>query len=173
MARKRKTWAEKLADAKAKMPEAHTFYCDKSEQRLVVPAVNEIEGLMRRVRKGRLITMKQMTDLLRERHQVDACCPMTTGIFAWIIAHAAHDQEQAGRKRVVPWWRTLKTGGEINPKYPGNGTVQQKKLEAEGHRVINKGEKLVVADVERVLVNEPLSTLGSMPVGRKKTKKFS
>ena len=101
MPRKTKTWAEKLSDAKAKLPEAHTFFCDKSKQQFVVPAVAEVEGLMRRVRKGKLITMKQMADLLREKHRVDVCCPMTTGIFAWILAHAAHDAEQAGRKRVV------------------------------------------------------------------------
>jgi len=161
MARKKKTWTEKLADAKAKMPEAHKFYCEKSKQHMVVPAVEEIEGLMRRVRKGRLTTMKQMTDLLRERHNVDMCCPMTTGIFAWIIAHAADEAEQAGRKRIVPWWRTLKTGGELNPKYPGKGEIQQRRLEEEGHQVTQKGKKLVVADFEGALIGPRKASSGS------------
>ena len=30
MARAKRSWREKLADAKAKMPEAHRFYCEKS-----------------------------------------------------------------------------------------------------------------------------------------------
>ncbi len=146
MSSKKKTWAEKLAAAKAKMPEAHKFYCKKSKQHFVIPAVEEIDAMMRGVRKGRVITMKQMTDHFREKHGVDLCCPMTAGIFAWIIAHAADEAEQAGAKRVVPWWRTLKSGGELNPKYPGKGDIQRARLEAEGHRVIQKGKKLIVDD---------------------------
>ena len=148
MAPKKKTWSEKLAGAKAKTPEARTFHCEKTKQQFVIPAVAEIEDLMRGVRRGRLVTMKQMTDLLRDKYKVDMCCPMTSGIFAWIIAHAAHDQELSGRKRVIPWWRTLKTGGVINPKYPGKGEVQRVKLEAEGHRIVQRGKKLVVDGYE-------------------------
>ena len=42
---------------------------------------------------------------------------------------------------MVPWWRVLKTSGELNPKYPGEGAVQRAKLEAEGHCVEAKGKK--------------------------------
>jgi hypothetical protein len=148
MARK-KTWSEKLADAKAKTLKPHKFYCEKSRQHLVIPTVGEVEEHMRGVKKGRLTTMQQMSDSFRAKHKVDLCCPMTTGIFASIVAHAADEQERAGAKRVVPWWRTLKTGGELNPKYPGNGAVQRARLEAEGHRVVHKGRKLVVLDYDR------------------------
>lgn len=158
MARKSKTWLEKLADAKAKIPKPHKFYCEKSKQHFVIPTVQEIEDHMRGVKKGRLTTMKQMSDLFRAKHKVDMCCPMTTGIFAWIIAHAANEQEEAGAKRVVPWWRTLKTGGELNPKYPGKGDVQRARLEAEGHHVVQKGKKLVVAEYERALMGGTKAT---------------
>ncbi|HPO14911.1 MAG TPA: MGMT family protein [Candidatus Hydrogenedentes bacterium] len=144
MASKKKTWAEKLAAAKAKMPEPHIFYCDKSKLRFVIPAVSEIEEMMRGVRKGKILTMKEMSDFFKNKHEVDMCCPMTTGIFAWIIAHAAYDAEQAGAKRVVPWWRTVKSGGELNPKYPGKGEIQRERLEAEGYRIVQKGKKLIV-----------------------------
>jgi alkylated DNA nucleotide flippase Atl1 len=69
---------------------------------------------------------------------------MTTGIFAWIIAHANHEQTQQGAKRVVPWWRLVKTDGELNPKYPEGGQIQKRKLEEEGHTVRRKGKKLIV-----------------------------
>lgn len=42
---------------------------------------------------------------------------MTTGIFAWIAAHAAEEQRQQGKRDITPYWRTLKSGGVINPKY--------------------------------------------------------
>ena len=34
---------------------------------------------------------------------------MTTGIFAWIAAHASEEAATAGEKEVTPYWRTLKS----------------------------------------------------------------
>ena len=66
-------------------------------------------------------------------------CPITCGIFSWIAAHAAEEAASDGRKRTTPYWRTLKTGGELNPKYPGGVARLKKKLVAEGHRVVTRG----------------------------------
>jgi len=149
MARTKKTWQQKLADAKAKPGLPKVFYCEKSRQRLVVPSPGEVEEIIARVPRGRVITIQQVGLRLKEVHGADAACPMTTGIFAWIIANAAEEQAAAlGGKAAVPWWRLLKTGGELNPKYPGGGLTQQERLQAEGHRVIAKGKKLIVADYE-------------------------
>ena len=52
-------------------------------------------------------------------------CPLTTGLFARIAAEAAMEEASEGRKRITPYWRTLKQGGELNPKYPG-GIESQK-----------------------------------------------
>jgi alkylated DNA nucleotide flippase Atl1 len=150
MAKARKSWAQKLEDARAKTADPRKVHCEKTGQWLLIPPVTEIEDLMRGVYPGRLMSMKQITDLLAERHQVDFCCPMTTGIFAWIIAHATEDQPD--QDPVLPWWRIVKAGGELNPKLPGGGAIQQKRLEDEGHRVVTKGKRLVVADYERALV---------------------
>jgi len=152
MARAKKTWREKLAAAKAKPGLPKAWFCKKAKQTLVVPSPDEVEAIIRRVRRGRLITMGQVGDLLRKAHGADVACPMTTGIFASLIAHAAEEEEQAGRRRVPPWWRLLKAGGELNPKYPGRGQTQRARLLAEGHRVVRKGKKLVVADYDRSLV---------------------
>jgi len=168
----RKTWAEKLGNAEAKAAHPHHFYCKMSKQRMVIPAVDEMEQLMRGVRKGRLMAIKQMTDLFRERHDVDQCCPITTGIFAWIIAHAADGDERSGRKRVPPWWRVLKTGGYLNPKWPGHGKTQRSKLETEGHRVLQKGKNLVVDDYESALVGFMKPQLRPEPkLGRETSRK--
>jgi len=40
----------------------------------------------------------------------------------------------------------------INPKYPGGVERQKELLEEEGHRVIQKGKRYVVADYERFLI---------------------
>lgn len=55
-------------------------------------------------------------------------------------------------KDITPYWRTLKTGGVINPKYPGGVEAQRKLLEKEGHKVVQKGKKFVVVDYEKFLV---------------------
>lgn len=47
--------------------------------------------------------------------------------------------------------RTLKSTGELNEKYPCGTEVQKKILEKEGHTIIQKGKKYVVADIERNL----------------------
>lgn len=36
---------------------------------------------------------------------------------------------------LTPWWRVLKKGGFLNPKFPGGAHTQQALLEAEGVRV--------------------------------------
>jgi len=76
---------------------------------------------------------------------------MTTGIFAWIAAHAAEEQKQIGEKDITPYWRTLKTGGLLNEKYPGGVEAQKLLLEQEGHRVIQKGKKYAVLNYEKAL----------------------
>jgi len=45
----------------------------------------------------------------------------------------------------------LRTGGVINPKYPGGLDAQKKLLEKEGHEVVPRGKKLVVHDFEKSL----------------------
>ena len=69
----------------------------------------------------------------------------------WIAAHAAAEAEAEGIKRVTPYWRTLKTGGEVNPKYPGGPAVLAKRLRAEGHKIVSKGKRVLVADYEKKL----------------------
>jgi len=118
---------------------------------MVVPAPLEVDGLMKQVPKGKLVTINELRNALAARHHVTFACPMTTGIFSWIAAHAANEAEAAGAKRVTPYWRTLKSGGELNPKYPGGVTQLAKRLKAEGHKIIHKGKRWVVADYESAL----------------------
>lgn len=102
---------------------------------MVVPAPREVDAAMRRIRKGTTATINDLRRRLARAHGTDHACPITTGIFAWIAAHAAAEDEAAGRKRVTPWWRLLKSDGRLNPKYPGGIEEQRRRLEAEGHRV--------------------------------------
>ena len=151
---KRKSWSEKLKDSKG-LPKVEKI-TDKMSKRwgtgtVVIPAPMEVNEMMRRVPEGKLITINEIRDALARKHKATIGCPMTTGIFAWVAANAAEEQRQEGEKDITPYWRTLKTGGVINPKYPGGVEGIKKLLEKEGHEVVQKGKKYVVADYEKLL----------------------
>ena len=118
---------------------------------MVIPAPIEVDALMKQVPKGRVVTINELRAALAAKHKVDFACPLTTGIFSWIAAHAAAEAEAAGQKRITPYWRTLKRGGELNPKYPGGVAKLARRLRAEGHRVIQKGKRAVVREYEKSL----------------------
>jgi len=152
---KRKSWREKLADDKG-LPKVGKVEGRMSKKwgtgMMVIPAPREVDELMRRVPKGKITTINELRAALARKHNASFACPMTTGIFAWIAAQAAAEAQAEGRKRVTPWWRTLKTGGELNPKYPGGVATQSKLLLAEGHEIIpGRGRKPpTVKDFEKV-----------------------
>ena len=88
---------------------------------------------------------------MAKTHQATIGCPITSGIFAWIAAHAAAEAVAAGEKSITPYWRTLKSGGELNPKYPGGIPALRKLLTAEGHKIVKRGKRYFVADLQPVL----------------------
>jgi alkylated DNA nucleotide flippase Atl1 len=151
---KRKSWSEKLRDNKD-LPRVEKITGKMSKRwgtgTVVIPAPMEVNEMMRRVPEGKLITINEIRAALAKKHGATIGCPMTTGIFAWIAANAAEEQRQKGEKAITPYWRTLKTGGVINPKYPGGVEAQKKFLEKEGHEVVPKGKKHIVVDFEKSL----------------------
>jgi alkylated DNA nucleotide flippase Atl1 len=151
----KKSWQEKLADRKG-LPKVEKI-TEKMSKRwgtgtVVIPAPKEVDELMKRVPKGKLITINEIRNALATKHGASIGCPITTGIFAHIAAHAAEEAKAEGKKNTTPYWRMLKTGGIINEKYPGGIEAQKKLLEKEGHEVIQKGKKYMVADFEKHLL---------------------
>ena len=93
----------------------------------VIPAPIEVDAIMKKVPKGKLITINEIRQVLARKHKTQFGCSITTGIFAWIAANAAEEDVADGKKRITPYWRTLKNGGELNPKYPGGMTYARRK----------------------------------------------
>jgi hypothetical protein len=148
------SWRAKLADSKD-LPRVERITAKMSTRwgagTVVIPAPLEVDELMRRVPKGKLTTVNEIRTALATKHGASIGCPITTGIFALIAARAAAENEAEGRKRITPYWRTLKAQGEVNPKYPGGSAAQGALLKAEGHTVIARGKRLFVQDYERQL----------------------
>ncbi len=151
----KKSWREKLADSKG-LPRVEPITERMSIRwgtgTLVIPAPTEVDEIMKQVPEGKLITVNEIRNALAKKHKATIGCPITTGIFAVIAAHAACEEVKEGKTRVTPYWRTLKSDGEINPKYPGGVEDQKARLESEGHRVIRKGKKYLVEGYEKRLI---------------------
>ncbi|MEW5826405.1 MAG: hypothetical protein AB1778_06185 [Candidatus Bipolaricaulota bacterium] len=151
---RRKTWREKLEDTKdlPRVVEIDERMSQRwGEGTCVIPAPREVDELMRAVPEGELTTINRLREILAARHGATLACPITTGMFARIAAEAAAEEERGGRPDVTPYWRTLKTGGEVNPKYPGGCEGQSERLEAEGHSVVQKGARYFVEGYEKRL----------------------
>ena len=153
----RKSWQEKLADSKG-LPKVEEI-TDKMSKRwgtgtVVIPAPIEVDEIMKKVPRGKIITINQIRTILAQNHRATIGCPITTGIFAWIAANAAEEAAAEGKRDITPYWRTLKSGGELNEKYPGGVAAQSARLKEEGHIIEpGKGKKPPkVKDFEKYLV---------------------
>ena len=64
---------------------------------------------------------------IAEENNADFTDPMTAGIFVNIVAWASYQRNED----VTPYWRTLKSDGELNVKYPEGKELQKRLLEEE------------------------------------------
>lgn len=122
--------------------------------RMLIPRPLDVDAIIRRVRKGRLLTQSRLREKLAAGASADCACPLTTGIFLRIVSEAAEESRRAGRKRITPYWRVIKDDGSLNERFPGGAAGQAKRLRAEGHSIAAaKGKKPPkVLDFEESLV---------------------
>lgn len=115
---------------------------------LVVAPPTDYDKYMKKVPKGKLVTSTELRKKIAADYKVEVCCPLTAGIFINICAWASHQR----RADITPYWRTVKSNGELNEKYPGGAFAQKQLLEQEGHVIISKGtknQKFFVKDFEK------------------------
>lgn len=106
------------------------------------------DKLIKKVPFGKLITTKQMRTYLAKKHNADFTDPMTAGIFVNIVAWASYQR----KNDITPYWRVLKSDGELNTKYPEAIELQKTLLEKEGHQITIKGKKYYVKDYEKKII---------------------
>ncbi len=115
--------------------------------RMLIAEPMAYNDMMAQIPRGKLITTVEIRRHLAEKAGADFTCPLTAGIFVNLAARASierdHDQ--------IPFWRTLRAGGELNEKYPGGIVAQRELLEAEGHQIVQRGKRYFVADYEKRL----------------------
>lgn len=161
----KKTWVQKLEDKKTlpkvlKLEEG--FPCYNAVHKMgacagdpvVLVNASEIIPIMADVPKGKLITIREICQKIAKVHKVKGCCSLVTGIFIMTTANAVEEVIAGGTKSSladIPYWRTLKTDGFLNEKYPGGSEAHKKLLEKEGYKVIARGKKYQVEDFEKYL----------------------
>lgn len=110
----------------------------------------DYDRIMKEIPYGKVITIGKVREYFAALNGADFTEPMTAGIFVSIAAWASEQRQE----EKTPYWRTLKTDGELNAKYPGGIEAQKEKLEAEGHTIVEKGrknKKYYVKDYKNVL----------------------
>ncbi|MDO8513050.1 MAG: MGMT family protein [bacterium] len=151
---KKKDWVAKLNDnkdlpkIKNLEPEAAIRWDGES---MIIPSPMDVNNIMKLVPEGKLITINEIRHSLAKKFKTEICCPLTSGIFAWISAYAAEQEKGEGKADYTPWRRTLKSGGQLNEKYPGGIDHQKILLESEGHSITPEGKKYFVKDYEQKL----------------------
>lgn len=144
---KKKTWKEKLLNNK-NLPRVEKI-SEKMKKiwgagTVVIPTPKEIDDIMRKIPYGKVITIDEIRKFIAKKYNATIGCPITIGMFIIIAANASIEDEGNCIKDITPYWRTLKTGGLLNEKYPGGIADQKEKLEKEGHTIISKGKKFFV-----------------------------
>ncbi len=149
----KKTAKEKLHNNSDVLPEIKEIDNQKLIEKtgpgkMVIPAPLEIDELMKKVPENYVITTEQIRDFFNEKYDAVYTCPLCTGIFSKIVAEAAVEDLESGNTNITPYWRTLKSKGEINEKYPGGIEKQIELLEKEGHKIRQKGKKFFVDEFQ-------------------------
>lgn len=104
---------------------------------MVIAPPIDYDDFMKKVPKGKLITTDTLRKAIAKKYNTDLTCPLTCGIFINIVAWASYQRNE----NITPYWRTLKSDGELNVKYPESLELQKRLLQEEGHTIISKGTK--------------------------------
>ena len=105
-------------------------------RRVLVPTPLLVDGIIRKIPKGKLGTVQQIREHLARDFDAESTCPLTTGIFVRICAETAEEDRRSGRKRITPYWRVVKSNGGLNAKFPGGVESQSARLKEEGHTIV-------------------------------------
>ena len=151
--RRRKTWEEKLNDAKD-LPKVVQLR-GKARQRwhvntLAIASPREIFSFIQQVPEGSVATITDLQSAVAKKHGAELGCPLTTGIFTWIAANASEELESKRPGSGAPYWRILKSDGSLNPKFPGGIRRQAAHLAQEGVVCERRGAKTRVSGLDRV-----------------------
>ena len=115
--------------------------------KMVKPGLDAVIFAVKKIPKGNLITMSILCEKLAKKFKANVACPATTGKSLYEAASASVDKREA-----VPFWRVIKTNGELNNKFPGGVEKQASLLRREGFDIVAFGKTCKVKNFESYLL---------------------
>ncbi len=158
MVKTRKSWREKLENPLKGLPKVVDVPPKMAKRfgtgKMLIATPLLVDALIRKVEKGKLVTVRQLRERLAKDFKVDSTCPLTTGIFVRIAAETAEEDLRMGRGDITPYWRVIRDDGGLKEKFPGGVATQAAHLRQEGHIIESgKGKKPPkVKDFDKALV---------------------
>jgi hypothetical protein len=108
---KRKTWLEKrdLANQPKVETISKKFADIPAGGTILIATPRIVEAYIRQIPEGQAGYLKQMRKDLAAEYGTQYTCPLTAGIFLRIVAEAAWEEMQQGKKstQVAPFWRII------------------------------------------------------------------
>lgn len=122
--KRRKSWIEKRQCAKA----PHVKILEKSfsglepGSKMLISSPLEIDSFIREIPEKTNLEPSQMRRILAKRHNADATCPVSTGIFLRVVAEAALEEFHQGvsPSQITPFWRIIADNSILAKKLTAN-----------------------------------------------------
>jgi alkylated DNA nucleotide flippase Atl1 len=136
---KKFSWRDRLEKAEAPklVPIPPRWRKRYGEGTMLIPRLRDVEALIRRVPKGKLLTLSELRARLAVDDKATMTCPVTTGICLRLIADAPRSGD------ATPYWRIVRDDGSLLISLPGGAKKQGELLLDEGHLVKGaQGKKL-------------------------------
>jgi alkylated DNA nucleotide flippase Atl1 len=143
----RKSWREKLEGAH---PAKVVAIPPKMQKQLgtgtmLIPRPIDVDALIRKVPRGKVVTLTQLREELARAAGADVTCAMVAGMFVRIAAEAAAEDIREGKSKVTPYWRVVRDDGRLLEKLPGGPSEQARHLKSEGHKIQRSARLRVIS----------------------------
>lgn len=100
--------------------------------RMLLPCPTTVAAVLKRIPKGKLVTIDLIRAELARQFKVDTTCPFNTKLCLRAIAN--------GPQYKVAYWRVLRDNGDLINYYPGGVAGQGALLKEEGFKLEKKGD---------------------------------
>lgn len=107
--------------------------------KMVKPSLSTVKKVVKKVRKGKVITLDQLREKLAKDFGVQAACPASTTKALQILSR---------EEKPICYWRVIKKKGELISKYPNGQKGHAALLETEGFEIDFSKKEPYVVDFE-------------------------
>ena len=109
--------------------------------KMIKPSEDSVKAIVKKIRKGKVVTLDQLRDKLAMDFNVETACPAST----------TKALQNLAKEGSVCYWRVIKKKGELISKFPNGVEGHAKLLEAEGFEIDFSKKTPVVVDYEAKL----------------------